>query len=97
MTYQPNQSNQANQPDQPNQPSQPDQTPAPGAEQPPYRQLRRSRSDRMVAGVCAGLARYLKVDPTLVRVGFAVLAIITWGVALLGYLIAWIVMPEEEG
>jgi phage shock protein C len=49
----------------------------------------------MLAGVCAGLADYLRVDPTLVRVGFAVLAIITWGVALLAYLIAWIVMPEE--
>lgn len=81
------------------QPKQPEQnpSPAPGPEQPPYRLLRRSRSDRMLAGVCAGLARYLKVDPTLVRVGFAVLAIITWGVALLAYLIAWIVMPEEEG
>jgi phage shock protein C len=65
-----------------------------GSPQPPYRLLRRSRSDRMVAGVCAGLAHYLRVDPTLVRVGFAVLAIITWGVALLAYLIAWIVMPE---
>jgi phage shock protein PspC (stress-responsive transcriptional regulator) len=59
------------------------------------RQLRRSRSDRMLAGVCAGIAHYLRVDPTLVRVGFAVLAIITWGVALLAYLVAWIVMPEE--
>jgi phage shock protein PspC (stress-responsive transcriptional regulator) len=51
----------------------------------------------MLAGVCAGLADYLRVDPTLVRVGFAVLAIITWGVALLGYAIAWIVMPEDDG
>lgn len=49
----------------------------------------------MLAGVCAGLAHYLRVDPTLVRVGFAVLAIITWGVALLAYLVAWLLMPEE--
>jgi phage shock protein C len=60
------------------------------------RQLRRSRSDRMLAGVCAGIANYLRIDPTLVRVGFAVLAIITWGIALLAYLVAWIVMPEED-
>lgn len=68
-----------------------------GTNQPPrpYRQLRRSRSDRMLAGVCAGIADYLRVDPTLVRVGFAVLAIITWGVALLGYVVAWVVIPEE--
>ncbi|MPZ28823.1 MAG: PspC domain-containing protein [Micromonosporaceae bacterium] len=63
---------------------------------PPYRRLRRARSDRMLAGVCAGIARYLRVDPTLVRVGFAVLAIITWGVALLAYVIGWIVIPEED-
>jgi phage shock protein C len=60
------------------------------------RRLRRSRSDRMLAGVCAGIADYLRVDPTLVRVGFAVLAIITWGVALVAYLVAWAVMPEAE-
>jgi phage shock protein C len=63
--------------------------------QPPYRRLRRSRSERMLAGVCGGVAEYLRVDPTLVRVGFAVLAIITWGVALVGYAAAWLIMPEE--
>jgi len=65
-------------------------------DQTPVRLLRRSKSDRMVAGVCAGLAKYLRIDPTVVRIGFAVVAIITWGVALLAYLIAWAVMPEEE-
>jgi len=60
----------------------------------PPRLLRRSRDDRMVAGVCAGLADYLRLDPTLIRVGFAVLTIITWGVALLAYVVAWALMPE---
>lgn len=50
----------------------------------------------MLAGVCAGVADYLRIDPTLVRVGFAVLAIITWGVAFVAYLIAWAIMPEED-
>jgi phage shock protein C len=50
----------------------------------------------MLAGVCAGIADSLRIDPTLVRVGFAVLAIITWGVALVGYLVAWAIMPEED-
>jgi len=63
---------------------------------PTYRPLRRSRSDRMLGGVCAGIADYLRVDPTLIRVGFAVLTIVTWGVALLVYLVAWLLMPEEE-
>jgi phage shock protein PspC (stress-responsive transcriptional regulator) len=49
----------------------------------------------MIAGVCAGVADYLRVDPTLIRVGMAVLAIITWGVALLAYLVAWAMIPEE--
>jgi phage shock protein C len=61
---------------------------------PPYRQLRRSRSDRMLGGVCAGIAEYLRIDPVVVRVGFVVVAFLTWGVAALAYLAAWIVMPE---
>jgi len=62
----------------------------------PYRQLRRPFDDRIVAGVCSGVGRYFGVDPVLVRVGFAVLAILTWGSALLAYPIMWFVMPEES-
>jgi phage shock protein PspC (stress-responsive transcriptional regulator) len=72
------------------------QYPGAGPTAPAYRQLRRSRSDRMLAGVCGGIAEYLRVDPTLVRVGFAVLAIVTWGVALLAYVVGWALMPEAE-
>src|SRR4029453_2312199 len=61
----------------------------------PYKQLRRPLDDRIVAGVCSGIGRYLAVDPVLVRVGFAVLAALTWGAALLAYPIAWFLMPEE--
>ncbi|HLU32795.1 MAG TPA: PspC domain-containing protein [Natronosporangium sp.] len=63
--------------------------------EPTYRQLRRSRSDRMVAGVCAGIAEYLRLDPTLIRVGFAVLVLISWGLALVAYVLGWILIPEE--
>lgn len=73
---------------QPHQPSE-------GSGPAPYRRLLRSRSDRMLAGVCAGIADYLRIDPVVVRVGFVVLAFITWGVAILAYLAAWIVMPEQ--
>lgn len=59
-----------------------------------YRQLRRSRSDRMLAGVCGGIADYLRVDPTLVRVGFAVLTVVSAGAAAIAYLVAWLLMPE---
>ncbi|OJF12845.1 PspC domain-containing protein [Couchioplanes caeruleus] len=61
----------------------------------PYKQLRRPLDDRIVAGVCSGLGRYLSVDPVLVRVGFAALAVLTWGTAVLAYPIAWFLMPEE--
>ncbi|RZU52032.1 phage shock protein C (PspC) family protein [Krasilnikovia cinnamomea] len=61
----------------------------------PYKQLRRPTDDRVLAGVCGGLGRYFGVDPVAVRVGFAVLAIVTGGAALLAYPVMWLVMPEE--
>ena len=61
----------------------------------PYRQLRRPTTDRMVGGVCSGLGRYFTVDPTLVRVLFAVAAVLTGGLALLAYPVMWFLMPEE--
>ncbi|RKF26570.1 PspC domain-containing protein [Micromonospora globbae] len=63
--------------------------------QPPYKQLRRPTTDRMVAGVASGLGRYFDVDPTLVRVIFAVAGLLTGGLALLAYPIMWFLMPEE--
>lgn len=62
----------------------------------PYKQLRRPTTDRIVAGVASGLGRYFNIDPTLVRVGFAVLVVVTWGTALLAYPVMWFLMPEES-
>jgi len=61
------------------------------------RRLMRSRRNRMVAGVCGGLADYLNVDPTIVRLLWALATIFpgTLPVGLLGYLLAWIIIPEE--
>jgi phage shock protein C len=61
---------------------------------PVYKQLRRSRTNKVLAGVCGGVAQYLGVDPVAVRVAFAVLAFITGGLAVLGYVVAWLIMPE---
>jgi len=62
---------------------------------PAPKKLTRSRSDCKIAGVCGGLAKYLDMDPTLVRLVWVMLAIfVGWGVV--GYIIAWIVLPEEE-
>jgi phage shock protein PspC (stress-responsive transcriptional regulator) len=60
------------------------------------KRLCRSRDGRVVAGVCAGLAAYFGVDPTLVRLAFALLTIFG-GTGILLYLCAWIVIPEEGG
>ena len=60
-----------------------------------YRQLTRSTSNRMIAGVCAGLGDYLNIDPTIIRL-LVLLAFFTGfgGIALV-YLIMAIVVPEQ--
>ncbi len=57
------------------------------------KRLYRARSDRKLAGVCAGIADYFGWDPTLVRVGWIVLTLMG-GSGILLYLILWLVMPE---
>ncbi len=58
------------------------------------KRLYRIRDGRVVAGVCAGIAAYFGVDPTLVRLAFALFTIFG-GAGILLYLVAWIVIPEE--
>ena len=58
------------------------------------RKLMRSRTDRKIAGVCAGFAEYFDLDVTVVRVVWLIVALFGGGGAL-AYIIAWIVMPEE--
>ncbi len=61
----------------------------------PYPKLSRPREDRMIAGVCAGFARYLGVDVTLVRIIAVILALCPPFPGLIAYLIAWILMPAD--
>jgi phage shock protein C len=59
--------------------------------------LRRSKSDRMIAGVVGGLARYFGFDPTIARVLYVILSIVSVAFpGLLVYIILWIIMPEED-
>ncbi len=58
------------------------------------KQLRRSRSDRLIAGVCGGLGDYLGIDPVIIRLVWA-LSIFGFGTGLLLYVLAWILIPEE--
>jgi phage shock protein PspC (stress-responsive transcriptional regulator) len=59
------------------------------------KKLYRSRSDRMIAGVCAGLGRYLGIDPTVVRLVFVVLALLGVGSGVLLYIIMMFIIPQE--
>lgn len=63
-------------------------------EQAAVKRLERSRSDRMLAGVCGGLARYFDIHPAFYRVGFVVLTLIG-GAGILIYAAAALVMPDE--
>lgn len=58
------------------------------------RRLYRSRKDKMIAGICAGLGDYFEIDPTLVRIIFVV-SLFLGGTGILAYIILWIVVPEE--
>ncbi|MET0201941.1 MAG: PspC domain-containing protein, partial [Gaiellaceae bacterium] len=63
-------------------------------EQPAAKRLERSRSDRMLAGVSGGLARYFDIHPAFYRVGFVVLTLIG-GAGVLIYVAAALVIPDE--
>ena len=54
----------------------------------------RSRTQRMVAGVCGGIGEYFGIDPTIVRLGFVLLSLMVGG-GLLVYILAAIILPEE--
>ena len=55
--------------------------------------LMRPTNGRMMAGVCAGLANYFGIDPTIVRLVFLV-SVLFLGISPLAYVVLWIVMPE---
>jgi phage shock protein PspC (stress-responsive transcriptional regulator) len=58
-----------------------------------YKPLRRSLDNRVIAGVCGGVARFLGLDATLVRIGWVVIGILGGGLA--AYMIAWFVLPDD--
>ena len=61
------------------------------------RPLRRSVNDRVIGGVCGGLAEYLDLDPTIVRVAYVLLSILSAAFpGTLVYLILWILIPSRD-
>ena len=61
------------------------------------RKLMRSRSNRMICGVCGGIGEYLNIDPTLVRLIWALCSVASVGMGLIVYFVAAVVMPEDHG
>lgn len=59
------------------------------------RKLQRSTSNKMIAGVCAGIGKYFNLDPTIIRVLY-VLMVFFAGFGILLYLILWLVIPGES-
>ncbi len=59
------------------------------------KRLTRSSRDKMLGGVCGGIGEYFGVDPTLIRLGFAVLAVLGAGSPFLLYLLLWIIVPLD--
>ncbi len=59
-----------------------------------YRKLYRSRTERMLGGVCGGIGEYFGIDPTLVRLLFVVAGLFGGPVGFIAYLIFLIVVPE---
>src|SRR5579872_440556 len=59
------------------------------------RKLRRIREGKKIAGVCAGFAEYFETDVTLMRIIWVALLLLPPSIGLIGYVIAWIVLPKE--
>ena len=63
---------------------------------PPPHRLTRSTRDRMWAGVAGGLAEYFDLDPALVRLIWVLAAVLTGGLAIPIYIVAWIIIPRDD-
>lgn len=59
------------------------------------KRLTRLATDRMLFGVCSGIAHYLNVDPVLVRLAFVITAVLTNGAGILLYILLALLMPED--
>src|SRR5579864_2309267 len=68
----------------------------PYAPPPPPRRLARSSRERMWAGVAGGLAEYFDLDPALVRLLWVAAAVVSGGLAVPVYILAWIILPRDD-
>ena len=60
------------------------------------KRLYRNNKERIIAGVCAGIADHCETDPVLIRLMWIFLTLISVGAGLLAYILAWIVIPKKK-
>ncbi len=58
--------------------------------------LYRSKKDRILGGICAGLGEHLDIDPNIIRLIWAAVTVLSIGMGILVYILAWIIIPEQE-
>jgi len=58
------------------------------------KKLLKSKNNKVIAGVCGGIGEYLGIDPTIIRLLWVVMIFLSFGAAILAYVIAWIIIPE---
>ena len=61
------------------------------------RKLKRSRENKVLAGVCGGIGEYFKIDPVIVRILWVLIAFMPGGPGILAYLICALIIPEDDG
>lgn len=59
--------------------------------------LKRSRTNKMIAGVCGGLGEYFNIDPTIVRIATVLLGFMSFGTFIIAYIACVVIIPEEDG
>ena len=59
------------------------------------KKLYKNTKDKVICGVCSGLAKYLSIDATIVRLGVAFAALISCGTAVVAYVVCAIIIPDE--
>ena len=60
------------------------------------RRLTRPKEGRILGGVCAGIGQYFDTDPVVIRIVWVILTLLSLGTGIIAYIIAWIIIPEEE-
>jgi phage shock protein PspC (stress-responsive transcriptional regulator) len=61
----------------------------------PIKRLYRSRNERLLGGICGGLAEYFRVDPTIMRLIYILLCFVSLGSGVLIYIVLWLIVPEK--